>query len=82
MNHLPQIPDDATCGTCRWFEVSGNPKSGYCLRYPPTVLVLACKTGEVSSYVPEVSVSDYCGEWATLLNSSQTTPPAVPDTAC
>jgi hypothetical protein len=53
-----QIPIDATCVTCRWFDItSGEDEavvSGICRCHAPSA------TGW-----PTTTESDYCGDWQT-----------------
>jgi hypothetical protein len=53
-----QIPIDATCVTCRWFDITSGEEdasvSGICRRHSPAI------TGW-----PATKESDYCGDWET-----------------
>lgn len=49
-----------SCATCAYFSdvVSAGDGYGACRRYPPKRLPL-----EQYSYFPQISESDWCGEW-------------------
>jgi hypothetical protein len=50
-----QIPIDATCVTCRWFDIipsEDEAVSGHCRRHAPS-----------SAGWPVTDEADYCGDW-------------------
>lgn len=60
------------CVNCKFYESdeeeskeSGN-EGGYCLRYPPTLVITSDGVG---SGVPPVNAEGWCGEWKAKLNA-------------
>ena len=47
-----------TCDNCRFFDKSGS--TGYCLRYPPTVV--PCYQRDSYTKYPVVRCNEWCGE--------------------
>lgn len=52
---MPKEPQEC-CGNCRFH----NRLQGDCRRYPPAVIVME---DSATAEFPDVSPSDYCGEW-------------------
>ena len=63
MFSLAQIPDDATCGTCRWYSWSN------CRRFAPK-LITRERQGRATTQTEfaETDEDSLCGEWTAKPN--------------
>lgn len=56
--------DHVNCANCRFADKSYGGEVIFCVRYAPRPLVVqADEQGPHEARWPEVSASDYCGEW-------------------
>ena len=48
------------CKTCKYYDRTDDRGMGGCHRYPPT---LVTENNEVECCIPDVTDTDWCGEW-------------------
>ena len=55
---------EATCETCRWFDLGADGAYSHCRRYPPMLTPEGGDSRNYNSAFPQVSNLDFCGEHA------------------